>query len=158
MILAELLVKKMTPYCERVAIAGSVRRRKPEVGDVELVYIPKEGVDPVAELDRMGLVVKRLNKLGRPTYGKLNKLMVHPGARIPVDFFATTADIWGMTMFVRTGPAEWNVKAFKRLKELGMRGYPYKGVTKAGRMIQCRDEETMFKLLRWPMRSPERRQ
>lgn len=39
--LAEYLKRRFEPYCERVEIAGSLRRQKPEVKDVELVVIPR---------------------------------------------------------------------------------------------------------------------
>ncbi len=39
--LAEYLKERFEPYCERVEIAGSVRRGKPEVKDIELVVVPK---------------------------------------------------------------------------------------------------------------------
>jgi activating signal cointegrator 1 len=38
---AEKLLKVLEPHCEQIAIAGSIRRNKPEVGDIELVAIPK---------------------------------------------------------------------------------------------------------------------
>lgn len=41
--LANDLRVELLPYCERVWTAGSVRRRKEFVGDVELVVIPKRG-------------------------------------------------------------------------------------------------------------------
>lgn len=31
----------LTPHCERIEIAGSIRRKKPEVKDIEIVAIPK---------------------------------------------------------------------------------------------------------------------
>lgn len=39
--IARDLMYTLEPYCERIAIAGSVRRNKPEVKDIELVAIPK---------------------------------------------------------------------------------------------------------------------
>lgn len=39
--IAEAVLKELGPHCERIAIAGSVRRRKPEVKDIEIVAIPK---------------------------------------------------------------------------------------------------------------------
>ena len=38
---AERLVEQLRPYCERIQIAGSIRRRKWAVGDIELLCIPK---------------------------------------------------------------------------------------------------------------------
>ena len=44
--ITERLVSILAPFCERIEIAGSLRRLKPEVGDIELVVIPKLGADP----------------------------------------------------------------------------------------------------------------
>jgi len=46
--LAELLVGDIQDYCERVEVAGSVRREKEEVKDLELVLVPRwhEQMDP----------------------------------------------------------------------------------------------------------------
>lgn len=33
---------KLQPFCEKINIAGSVRRRKPEVKDIEIVCVPKQ--------------------------------------------------------------------------------------------------------------------
>lgn len=35
----------LTPYCERVELAGSIRRCRPQVGDIELVTIPRRPLD-----------------------------------------------------------------------------------------------------------------
>lgn len=39
--IAERIKELLAPYSERIEIAGSIRRKKPEVKDVELVAIPK---------------------------------------------------------------------------------------------------------------------
>jgi len=38
---AEAFVAAVSPWCERIEVAGSVRRGKRDVGDVEYVVIPK---------------------------------------------------------------------------------------------------------------------
>lgn len=35
------LVERLHPYCEKIEIAGSIRRGKPLVKDIEIVTIPK---------------------------------------------------------------------------------------------------------------------
>jgi len=62
------LVTKLTPYCARIEIAGSLRRGKSEVGDVEILFVPhfesrqvdffsREPTDIAGEyLDRLGRV------------------------------------------------------------------------------------------------------
>jgi DNA polymerase/3'-5' exonuclease PolX len=39
--IAETTRAALAPHCERIAIAGSVRRRRSFVGDIELVCIPR---------------------------------------------------------------------------------------------------------------------
>jgi DNA polymerase/3'-5' exonuclease PolX len=41
-VIAERVKAELAPYCERIEIAGSVRRRKPQVKDIELVAIPRQ--------------------------------------------------------------------------------------------------------------------
>ena len=38
---ADQIVEWLTPYCERIEIAGSIRRARPEVNDIDLVVIPR---------------------------------------------------------------------------------------------------------------------
>ena len=42
-VLAERIVDELRPFCERIEIAGSIRRRRPLCGDVDLVALPKDG-------------------------------------------------------------------------------------------------------------------
>lgn len=39
--IAELVVAQLAPHCERIQIAGSIRRKSRTVKDVEIVCIPK---------------------------------------------------------------------------------------------------------------------
>ncbi|RYD50171.1 MAG: hypothetical protein EOP83_24365, partial [Verrucomicrobiaceae bacterium] len=41
LVVAGELVHLLGPVCERIAIAGSLRRDKPEVGDVEILFVPR---------------------------------------------------------------------------------------------------------------------
>lgn len=52
---ARRLQTELAPYCVRIEIAGSIRRRKAAVGDIELVAIPK--VDHTERRDLFGHVV-----------------------------------------------------------------------------------------------------
>jgi len=158
--IAEDLKSQMEPCCNRIAIAGSIRRRKPEVGDIELLVIPRANyLDKLLhDLMMQNVLAMRLDKRGRRAYGPKNKLLVHLPSGIGLDVFSTTAENWGMALFVRTGPREWNIKAMSRFRELCMQGHAYGGVTDAnGRALNCPDEETVFQRLQWAYVSPERR-
>ena len=47
---ARELCEALKPHCERLIVAGSLRRGKQEVGDVEILYIPKRGLGKDGEL------------------------------------------------------------------------------------------------------------
>ena len=86
------LLERLRGHCQPdcCVIAGSLRRQKREVGDVEILYVPKIGLiqrpgemfeSEGSEADyaingllRAGKLAKRLNKDGHAAWGSLNKL------------------------------------------------------------------------------------
>jgi DNA polymerase/3'-5' exonuclease PolX len=174
---ADALITLLRPACEKIEIAGSVRRQRPQVGDLELLAISK--TSPANEqlaFDRPRLVVPaldarvgelittsvldyRLNKPGTRTYGPLNKLLVHAPSGISVDLFSTTLENWGMALVVRTGPKDFNIRMMARFKALGLQGHAYGGVEdKWGKQFMlCPTEEEVFRLLQWNYVPPEKR-
>ena len=160
---AQDLKALLAPACERIEIAGSVRRQKPDVADIELLCVPKPCneilyIDALDEAVMGGPLDMRPNVKGRFTYGRLNKLMVHRSSGIPVDIFSVEVRNWGMSLVVRTGPAEFNVRFMARLLQLGMKGHAYGGITSAlGQEIECPDEESVFRCLGWAYTPPEQR-
>ena len=128
--------------CDRLIVAGSLRRRRAEVGDVEILYIGKteERADPedmfaemtvdladeaILGLEAAGVLERRLNSRGNETYGKLNKLMRHVRTGVPVDLFSTSEAAWWNYLVCRTGPAESNMRIATRAKNMGYRWSPY---------------------------------
>lgn len=97
-------------YCERVAIAGSIRRGKPMVRDIELVVQAREGVldRRCDELLRLGVFTKRTKSNGALlSWGSRYKAAWY--ADVPVDIFIVLPDRqWGPTMLIRTGPGDAN--------------------------------------------------
>ena len=151
--IARELVVMLAPVCERIEIAGSIRRRKPEVGDIELLVIPKyDGM--VDQLDRElgGLMLQQIlghrrNKLGNITYGPQNKLLFHKPSGIGVDIFSTTVACWPVALVVRTGGKSTNQEISTRAIERGMRFHAYgPGFTRADNTeLVCSSEEGVFR-------------
>jgi DNA polymerase/3'-5' exonuclease PolX len=117
---AKEICQALQLYTERLEVAGSLRRRKADVGDVELLFVPRmesrpfdmfttEDVDLAGEeIDRMvarGLLAKRPNIAGGTSWGTKNRLAVHVETGCPVDLFTTTHDAWWNYLVCRTGPA-----------------------------------------------------
>jgi DNA polymerase/3'-5' exonuclease PolX len=121
--------------------AGSVRRRKALVGDIEILYVPVIGSrrlpdemfgTPVNAVDdwldqmaRQKMLVPRLNSLGRKTWGGRIKLATHVPTGIPVDFFEATKANWWNYLVCRTGPKESNVAICKAALARGWQWHPY---------------------------------
>lgn len=139
----ESLIELLRPYClpGRLEIAGSLRRGRAEVGDVEICYVSQIGdVDKPGELfTASGLLAdcfinellvaklaQRLSEDGKATWGNLNKLAVHRASGVPVDLFRepNSAD-WWRTLVIRTGPKDFNLKLIAGAKARGLALHAY---------------------------------
>lgn len=163
---AEELRGLLEPHCERIEIAGSLRRQKPDVGDIELLCVPKpaESIWHTDALDAAlsglmgdGVLNFRLNGRGSRTYGPLNKYLTHLASGIAVDVFSTDLDHWGAALLIRTGPKEMNVRMMTRCAGLGFKGYVYGIRNRQGEDMAVPDEESVFRLLGWDYVPPEQR-
>jgi DNA polymerase/3'-5' exonuclease PolX len=123
-VLAEEVRDLLAPFCARLEIAGSIRRQRDTIGDIELVAIPTllaqpdlfgtEGAGEPRNLlaERVGallgleVLTPRLNKLGRQSLGPQNKLLLFKG--FALDLFITDAERWGVTFAIRTGGREFS--------------------------------------------------
>lgn len=110
--LADNLVADLGDACEQLAIVGSVRRRKPEVGDIELLAVPKFTEDLFggageslldAFLSRM---VEKSLLVAIKGGDKYKQFSIPLCCKL--DVFVTTPDRWGLAMAVRTGPANFS--------------------------------------------------
>lgn len=137
------LLPFLQPHCQRLIVAGSLRRRKSEVGDIELLFIPKITLAPdpsdlfvklveINEMDQAierlitaGILVKRQKANGTETWGNQNKLAIHQASGIPIDFFATSQECWFNYLVCRTGGAVNNTTIAATAKALGWQWNPY---------------------------------
>ena len=164
--IAEKIKAVLESSCERIVIAGSIRRQKPDVGDLELLCIPKyiDGVDMLdAKIQTMiyfDMLGYRLNKLGSKVYGAKNKLLLHRPSGIGVDIFSTTEECWPVALVVRTGGEKTNKEIASRALERGKKFHAYgRGFTRAdGSELICQSEADVFKAVGLAYREPwERR-
>lgn len=171
--LAVELMEELAPFCERIIIAGSLRRNRPDVGDIELLYIPSfedrqadmfttEPADVAGEkIDAMlaaGTFSKRPKIDGTFTWGKKNRLAIHRDG-IPVDLFATTQENWWVSLVIRTGGKETNLRLTNGALAKGMHLNAYgSGFTLQNkRVVTAHSERDVFELAGVRYAAPEDR-
>ena len=169
------LCAALKPVCEKLVVAGSLRRRKPDVGDVEILYIGKTEVrqDPadmfasitvnlaeeaIAALEKSGALERRKNVNGSEMFGPKNKLMRHRATGLPVDLFAATTENWHNYLVCRTGPAASNTRICMAAQERGWKWNPYgAGFSRDGEIRAMASEEEVFAFVGLPYAPPEER-
>jgi len=156
--IAAALVQRLAPFCASSAdtlgcaektgaqpgvvalqVAGSIRRRRPDVGDIDLVAIPKlEQVttglfttetqrprDSRLAVEFCALTGKLMARGDSIIRGALNLSTFQPfnlstdASSIGVDLYLCTAETWATTLLIRTGSAEHNIWLCSRARALG---------------------------------------
>jgi hypothetical protein len=113
--IVERLVERIAGRCERIEIAGSIRRGRADVKDAEIVVIPT--ADLFADLDEMvaqGAIRKALyGEQGLTRWGTAYRGLVFDGLR--VEIFTADVHSWGNQFWLRTGPGDANQFVMKWL-------------------------------------------
>jgi DNA polymerase/3'-5' exonuclease PolX len=162
--IAQGFVEIIRPYCERVEIAGSLRRKKETIGDIEVVCTPKYS-EP--GLDLFGQPVQG-QSLFEEYAGTFHLLKNGPHykqiqlASILVDLFITTPEQWGVIYTIRTGSSDFSHWLVTSRQQGG--GCPGWMKVKDGRVIDTKghiyetpEEKDVFNALQIPWLEPERR-
>lgn len=161
---------------ERAVMAGSIRRLKPLVSDIEIVYIPviETAADPgdffasqkvnrsdesITAMIDAGVLALRLNANGSTIWGDRNKHAVHCQSGIPVDFFSTTPECWYNYLVCRTGSAENNIRIASAAKRRGWMWHPYQNGfgDEEGNRVIVHSEREVFALVGLPYLEPKDR-
>ena len=139
----------LKPYCTRIEIAGSIRREKPEVKDIEIVAIP-------GNIESFAREVNKLQKVkGEPT-GKYTQRILPEG--ISLDLFIANEKNWGLIFAIRTGSVDFSHKTLAcGWVKKGYHSKDGKLIDKQGREIVLREERDLFDLIGIPFVKPELR-
>lgn len=130
--IANKILLELLPYCNKIDIAGSVRRKREYVKDIEIVCVPKTNLSfdvfDFPQINRDRLFIKQVYALGRlvkgnPINGRYVKILVRD--EIKIDIFITTPEDYYRIFAIRTGPAEYSHKTIARKwSQMGWVGTP----------------------------------
>ena len=155
--IAQSLARLINPHCQLVMIAGSLRRRKETVGDIEIVAIATPALLPF--LDGMvlrGEAAKAVYSNGTNRWGKTYRGLDYQGMKCEI--FLADADNIGYQYWLRTGPGDANtyVMQFCSWKKSPYRahdGYWWAGDVK----LSIKSENELFDMLGMMYLAPPQR-
>lgn len=107
---ANMVVKALEPYCDKIEVAGSVRRQRSIVNDIDLVIIPRDRQNLDLALMRMGNYKMSGMKIARVEMDS-----------IPLDIYFATPETFATLFLVRTGSKENNIRLATLAKKRGWR-------------------------------------
>lgn len=170
------LVDALAPACHSIAVAGSLRRNRPDVGDIEIVAVPRisseqDGMFATADRNHLAEAVDRLieervlaSHPTDPKRGERYSKLLHRGSGLQVDLFSATADTFGLIFLIRTGPASYSQRFVTDLRRRGLHvasGQLHRGSLGCGSyacdVLPTPTEEDVFLLADWPFVKPELR-
>ncbi len=110
--IAEKVKAELMPCCERLEIAGSIRRKKEFVHDIDIVLIPSN----------QGMLLYTLLQMGKIKSGAGKLFRVEPSKYgVMLDIYVATPETWATLLLIRTGSARHNIKLCSLAKSKGMR-------------------------------------
>jgi DNA polymerase/3'-5' exonuclease PolX len=170
--MADLVVEVLKPFCDMVpdwdgadadgvtqqraavAIAGSIRRGRPEVNDIDIVCVPKPGqLAALKERAKQRATVKSEGDA-------IMILELRNGMQLDIyfarnresDLVSTKPGNFGTVLLCRTGSKEHNVVLAQRAQSLGLKWETMKGLvadpdTAKARVVSGETEKEIFQTL-----------
>ncbi len=149
--IANAVVKKLEPYCKKIVVVGSIRRRCPSVNDIDIVLLPS---------DPWNLHQEILN-LSRPFKPKASgpKIMRIEVSSTQVDIYFADETTWATLLLIRTGSTENNIRLCSIAKKKGWHlAASGDGLfDEKGKRIAGDSEESIYEALDLKYQKPEER-
>lgn len=177
--IAEKVKTSLLPYCEQVEIAGSIRRRKQLVGDVELVVIPKKVLVKEATADQPSLfgdvrkgepaiynnllwshldhLVDTSKIIQGHAWGELYRrfnFRTVINRLVVVDVFTAAPQNWGNTLWMRTGSRKFNLHIVQHIRQQGMGHRDGWLISADGEILESFTEADFFNQINHPYIEP----
>jgi DNA polymerase (family 10) len=142
-------------HCDRLEVAGSIRRKKPVVHDIDFVAVAKDD----AEWRKINEELKRLKaKPGCAGNSIIKAYVPCQDGLFQVDTYRAKPSTFGVHLLIRTGSAEHNMWLAAFAISKGMRLKYSEGLIKESSVIAGEDENQVFAALGLPYPLPTERE
>lgn len=166
MAMATAVVEALRPACERIEIAGSLRRRKVQVGDIELVALSIPILNLLGEPSGLTQVDALLSKwpVTITKNGRKYKQFTVTGTSgqaYQIDLFLPEPLCWSVVYMIRTGSSDFARRMVTAKSQGGFRPDQYRvqegRVWENGKALNVPDERDLFDLWHMAYVEPENR-
>ena len=152
-------ILKSCEQAESVTPAGSLRRGRETVGDLDLLVTMKPGQDQQKDVDAVAEHILRYPEIHQTLAHGENKVSVLLGSGLQVDVRLLKKEHFGAALLYFTGSKEHNVALRGRANEMGWTLNEYALTTiKGGRVVAGKTEEEIYSKLKLAYIEPELRE
>ncbi len=147
---ANSIVEQLKPYVDKISLAGSIRRRKETIGDMDILAVsskPKHAMDVFAGLKSVDKILVK----------GMTKTSVRLNSGIQVDLRIVEEKSFGSALQYFTGSKEHNIELRKIAIKKGYKLNEY-GLFNREKQIAGKNEEDVYKALGLQWIPPEMRE
>jgi len=145
--------KLLEPHCIRIQIAGSIRRKKKLIKDIEIVAIPKPYNIGLFQSGIATVLDKWKVKKGHLPCKYTQRILP---SGIKLDLFFADKINWGYILAIRTGSSTFSNNLAKRWLKMGYKGQDGY-LTRNGIVVNTPEEKDIFDLCNIPFVEPHLR-
>ena len=143
------------PLCELIEVAGSIRRQKPTVHDIDFVVVAKSDADWLKINEKLRQLKAKPNCSGNSV---IKAFVPCKDGLFQVDFYRANPSTFGIHLLVRTGSADHNMWLAGYAFSKDMRLKYSEGLIKDGVAIAGETEQGVFDALCLPYTLPTQRE
>ena len=152
-------IKEAGPAVESVTPAGSLRRGRETVGDLDLLVTMRPGRDKQKDVDAVAAHILKYPEIDQTLAHGENKVSVLLRSGMQVDVRLLEKDSFGAALLYFTGSKEHNVALRGRAQEMGWTLNEYALTTlQGGRVVASKTEEEIYAKLKLEYIEPELRE
>lgn len=143
--LARKVVGWLKPYCSRIMLAGSIRRKEKNPGDIDIVLIPKN----------KNKLEEFMKKKGRYVQGGEKKATFRVEG-VKVELYYTVPEEWGACLLAYSSKAGSGIGLRVVAKKKGFKLSQH-GLFRKGKRVAGKTERGIYKALERPWKPAEER-
>lgn len=146
--LANKIYRELKPYCSRIEIGGSIRRKEKNPVDIDIILIPRNE-------NSKGKIEELLRKKGKFILGG-EKRAAFRVQGVKVELYFTNSQEFGAALLAYSSETGASIGLRVVAKKIGFKLNQH-GLFKKGKFVAGRTEKEIYNALGRPWKPPEKR-